>query len=404
MTQNDSPRVLHVVTALGLGGVEVWLLALLERNRELEKRGLPTETIDILLTGGERSVLDDKAISLGATLHYIPFGKRTFVRFARDFRKLLRKRDFTVIHDHQDYAGAWRFLAGAGMLPSLRIIHVHNPPVCLRINTHSPRQRALFRVARAIVRHSATHVLGTSAQVLREYGFNAMDFPRQIIKAVHCGFDVRPFAQSHEEANASVCDELGWPRGSRIALFVGRLEGFDPHNPEWNHKNPAFALEVVRGAIESGTDVRLAVVGEGGKMRATLESSVAAAGLKDRIRFLGKRFDIPRLMSAAHVCLFPSLEEGLGMVAVEAQAAGLRVLISDTVPREAEVVRELTTFVSLDSGVEAWAAELARQIALPRHPADSAAAEVGRSSFEIAESYRQLHDIYSSVSPPSRKL
>ncbi|MBK6388957.1 MAG: glycosyltransferase [Saprospiraceae bacterium] len=58
-------------------------------------------------------------------------------------------------------------------------------------------------------------------------------------------------------------------------------------------------------------------------------------------KLLGLRKDIPLLMSAADVLLFPSLWEGLGMVAVEAQAAGLKVVAADNLPDEAFIIKEL---------------------------------------------------------------
>jgi glycosyltransferase involved in cell wall biosynthesis len=380
---------------MGVGGVEVWLIALLRYIRSLEAEGRATERYDILMTGARTAELDELAASLGATLHYIRFSRSEFPEFRRQFRELLKREKFTAIHDHQDYSGAWHLVAGAGLLPPVRIIHVHNPPICLRINTNTAVQKALFQVSRAIVQNLATHVLGTSAQVLREYGFTPQAFPRQKIRALHCGFEVSSFATPPEEANASVCDEFGWPRGSKICLFVGRLDGFDPRNPEWNHKNPEFALEVARAAIDKGVDVRLILAGAGDHARAVFEKRVADWGLSDRIRFAGKRLDIPRLMAASHVCLFPSLEEGLGMVAVEAQAAGLRVIASDTVPREAAAFPELVKFMSLKEPAAAWADELEKMLALPRYDSQAAARHVRNTDFSIDRSYSQLHEIYS---------
>ena len=389
-------KVLHVISALGVGGVEVWLIALLRHMRERETAGHECEEFHILLTGGKTAELDELATSLGARLHYIRFSRNDYAGFARKFRRLLERERFDVIHDQQDYSAAWRLLAGAGMLPPVRIVHVHNPPFCLRVNTETRAQKAVFTLARAIVRKLATHVLGTSAQVLREYGFTSDAFPKQQIVPLHCGFEASAFAMSAAEANESVCRELGWPPGSRITLFAGRLDGFDPRKPEWNHKNPEFALDVVHKAIENGTDTRLVMVGDGDRTRRILEKRVSDWGLAGRIELVGRRMDMARLMAASHVCLFPSLEEGLGMVAVEAQAAGLRVLASDTVPREAAAIPDLVTFLPLSAGASLWGVELGRLLALPRMDSDLAADQVRTTDFSIDRSYERLHRIYAT--------
>ena len=97
-----------------------------------------------------------------------------------------------------------------------------------------------------------------------------------------------------------------------------------------------------------------------------LEQRIAAAGLEGRIQFVGIRKDIERLMLASDVLLFPSRGEGLGMVAVEAQAAGLPVLASTNVPVECVVVPELVRFKEVEEGEAAWADELLQLAGQPR--------------------------------------
>src|SRR4029079_5930776 len=94
----------------------------------------------------------------------------------------------------------------------------------------------------------------------------------------------------------------------------------------FNQKNPGFALDVVSECARRDGATRALFVAGGGDANRRVEEQVAASGLSDRIRFAGTRLDIPRLMLAADLLLFPSIAEGLGMVAVEAQAAGTPVL------------------------------------------------------------------------------
>ncbi len=124
-----------------------------------------------------------------------------------------------------------------------------------------------------------------------------------------------------------------------------------------------------------------------------LEQRIATAGFGGRIRFVGIRTDIERLMIASDVLLFPSRGEGLGMVAVEAQAAGLPVLASTAVPRECVVVPELVRFQKLDAGEAQWAADLL-QLAAQRRDAASANTRVSASAFAIDNSARALFRLY----------
>jgi glycosyltransferase involved in cell wall biosynthesis len=67
------------------------------------------------------------------------------------------------------------------------------------------------------------------------------------------------------------------------------------------------------------------------------------------------RKDVPEMMSALDAFVFPSLSEGLGLVMIEAQAAGLPCLCADTVPADAGVIGSLVTRLSLSDSPDCWA-------------------------------------------------
>jgi glycosyltransferase involved in cell wall biosynthesis len=129
-----------------------------------------------------------------------------------------------------------------------------------------------------------------------------------------------------------------------------------------------------------------------------LQQRIARAGLAGRIRFAGIRRDLKRLMYASNVLLFPSRGEGLGMVAVEAQATGLPVLASTAVPRECVVVPELMRFEPLERGATEWAAALLAHATQPRDVV-AASRRVGKSLFAIEHSARALLQIYQEGLP-----
>src|SRR5690242_10073187 len=113
-------RALQVVDTLGMGGAETWLMEVL---RHWSKSGVCQ--MDFLVTSGQHGLFDNDAVKLGAKIHYVPYRRAHLPRFAHQFRELLRKGRYDVIHDHQDYASGWHFLMGASSLPPIRVTHVH---------------------------------------------------------------------------------------------------------------------------------------------------------------------------------------------------------------------------------------------------------------------------------------
>jgi glycosyltransferase involved in cell wall biosynthesis len=156
-------------------------------------------------------------------------------------------------------------------------------------------------------------------------------------------------------------------------------------------------LNVARVAFETEPHLRFLMAGAGEQERQELERRIAEWGLQGKLNLIGIRRDIPRLMRAADVLLFPSRQEGLGMAAVEAQAAGLRVLASTAVPREAIVIPELVQFLPLWEPVTRWAEVLLDIMSAPRKPAELYRSAMEASDFSIVNSARKLLRVYSAT-------
>jgi glycosyltransferase involved in cell wall biosynthesis len=382
-------RILYIFSTLGVGGAETWLMALL-RYIDRIKGELPFQIrIDICLTSGKKGVFDEEAASRGANLFYPHFSRSSLMTFINQFRFILSSGCYDVIHDHQDYIAGIHFLIGIGHLPLIRISHIHNPLLHLESYSRSYLRKITANVGKYLLSKLATHILGTSSQIVAEYGFNEHSFRNIKRGAVHCGFDVIRFkGSSHKNYHHVLCEEFGWDDEVKIILFVGRL------NSSLNQKNPGFALEVVKACIDKNLDIRFLMAGDGADEIVEFQAKINKWDLQKSIRILGSRSDIPQLMLGSNLLLFPSFAEGLGMVAVEAQAAGLRVLASDAVPRECEVVSGMVVFKFLDDDLVSWANEALRLLGLPKPSLQICNDAIRSSPFSIESSTASLLTIY----------
>jgi len=382
-------KVLQIVDTLGMGGAETWLMELLRRwHREGEDR----PQMDFLATSGNRGEFDDEATALGARIFYLRYGRSSLVSFVHGFRRILRHGEYSAIHDHQAYVSGWHFAMGAGLLPPVRVTHIHNAKY--QVQNGTPGRRLGGWIGKSLMRVYSTHITGTSRQVITEYGFDASSFAHIPRMALYCGFDPSRFLGDRSLAKASLCPELGWPEKAKIILCVGRIDPWVDVGHRQAQKNSGFAVSV---GIECGRrdpDVRMIFAGASSPAVPVLEQRIAAAGMEGRIRFVGIRKDIERLMLASDVLLFPSRAEGLGMVSVEAQAAGLPVLASTGVPAECVVVPELVRFKKVDEGEAAWANDLL-QLAVQPRDIPCANQRVAASAFSIENSSSALAWLYA---------
>jgi glycosyltransferase involved in cell wall biosynthesis len=137
---------------------------------------------------------------------------------------------------------------------------------------------------------------------------------------VYCGVDFASFAASDAAADReSVRREFGIEPAERVLGHVGRFGAA---------KNHSFLSSIAARARRSEPRICVLCVGVGPlfeQVRAQFEH----AGV--RAIFTGRRTDIPRLLRAMDVFVFPSIHEGLPLAVVEAQAAGLPCVVSTEV-------------------------------------------------------------------------
>ena len=135
--------------------------------------------------------------------------------------------------------------------------------------------------------------------------------------------------------------------------------------------------------------------GMGSELLERIQATVAHMGLADRVDFAGLRSDTPRLMRGAmNVFILPSITEGLPLVGIEAQAAGLPSVFSDAVTDEVDVVPGLIRHLSLSASPGEWADALL-EMRNVRYSQAETLAKVMASPFNIAFGAARLEEIYA---------
>jgi glycosyltransferase involved in cell wall biosynthesis len=375
MTEPQPIRVLHVIGSLNLGGVETWLM---EVFRHVDRSRF---AMDVLVHSSVPAAFDEEARDLGVSI--IPAAEASQPgRFAHRFIAALRTGPgYGVVHSHVHHFSAYPLaLARLAGVP-VRIAHSHADTLSAE-RSAPPARRLYLTSTRRTLGMVATDRLAASAPAGR--ALFGPEWPsRDRDRVLHYGFDFRRYEAPLD--GVTLRRDLGIPPDAFVIGHVGR---FDPV------KNHAFLVEVMAEVARSEPAAVLLLVGDGPTRRRT-EELVAVRGLSDRVVFAGARSDVPEIMRAAmDVVVLPSTEEGLGIVGLEAQAAGVRCLFSDRVPREVSVVPELTRFLALDRSPSTWARALleSRHRALPR---SCTAERLGRSSFGIDACLGSLAEAYS---------
>jgi glycosyltransferase involved in cell wall biosynthesis len=158
-------------------------------------------------------------------------------------------------------------------------------------------------------------------------------------------------------------------------------------------KNHAFIVECFQRVLAAGNDVHLLLVGDG-PLLPDVRKDVESRGLSDRCTFAGVHNVVAPFLNAMDVFLFPSFYEGLGIVALEAQAAGVPVIASAAIPEEIDVIPKLVQRVPLEDGPAAWASAVVEKLRNGNVKQGDEALRMQRSSFALPTCIDRLSRIY----------
>jgi glycosyltransferase EpsF len=373
----DELRVLHLITWLVPGGIEKWLLSMLQE--------MPREecAMDIACKGPSVGPLAHVAEEAGARVLHCPL-KPSHTGFARRLKEILREGKYDVVHNHMaNYSGFATWICRREGVPV--IASYHNTAFPPETWTRLPGLRELRDVysqrSMSYALKNSQFVTGCSEAVLESLTGYA---PRAANWGVlPYGVDVPPTA--NESERRALRAELRWPEEALIVLHVGRFI---------EQKNHAGLLEIFARVAKEVPRARLLLVGDG-PLRSEVENLIAEHGLEGKVLCLGLRDDVPSLMSRSDLFLFPSLHEGFGLVAIEANGAGLPV-VGSRIPGLTEAVSEATAFLHPPDDNAAMAAStiaLLQDASLRKKLGDAGRERVCRS-FTRAASAENLLRLY----------
>ncbi|MBC5630275.1 glycosyltransferase family 1 protein [Clostridium sp. NSJ-6] len=324
-------RVLQVVTIMNRGGLETMLM---NYYRKIDRDKIQ---FDFMTHRKERGDYDDEIESLGGKIYRMPMIRPG--NYKNYFNKLdeffNNHKEYRVVHSHINENSGFVLRAAKNAGVKCRIAHSHLSD--LKLDYKYP-----FRLyGRMNLKGNLTEYF-TCSKRAGEWLFGKRISDSGIIKTLNNAVDTEKFKINNEIRNR-VRKELNI-EGKKVIGHVGRF------NPQKNHD---FLIDIFNEIHKIDKDTVLILIGEG-YLKKQIEEKVKILGLDKSVRFLGLRTDINELMQAMDLFLFPSLYEGLAVVLVEAQAAGLRCITSTGVTIESNITGNVE-FMDLKMLPEVWA-------------------------------------------------
>jgi glycosyltransferase involved in cell wall biosynthesis len=363
---SDPRRVLHAVNRMDRGGIETFLMRI---YRQIDRSKIQ---FDFFTHDKRPGAYDDEIRRLGGRIYickfaFNPLKLPAYVIHLRTFFET--HPEYEAVHAHLN-AFNGIFLSGAAWagIP-IRLAHIHAK------SSGSIRREPLWNLIKILGRGAFTKRYACSRQAgIWAYGrkmpFSVIEngIPLDLFRYDHV-------ARAQIRMKYSLCDRL----------VIGHVGAFR------KGKNQIFLIDVLNEVRHQREDACLLLVGCGIEQPSVV-ARVRDLGLKEHVVFAGESAEVAKYYSAMDVFAFPSITEGLGIVAVEAQASGLPTVLSTGVPKEA-VATVLASRIPLDgnSNVKQWAATILENANQSKERSLSRSEVIG---FDIARSAMQLQESY----------
>lgn len=297
--------------------------------------------------------------------------KRDMIANIRDWHRVLKqeKSNAKTVYFNM-YSLAWMVPVIMAKLYGYRVVvHAHNN----NLHDCGKLQRLLHGVFRQVQKCMKITRL-TNSQLSTDFFFGSSG-----AEMIYNAIDTKRFA-FNAEARQTLRRELQL-QDKHVYGFAGRI---------MYQKNPLFLMEVFAEIQKRDENAAFLVCGEGDLMDETVQK---AQELGIDVRFAGSCPNVQNYYSAMDIFVLPSRFEGLGIVLIEAQCAGLpSVTSANVVPQDAKTT-QLLDYISLDSGAAAWAELCVNKLAQIPQDRSAYAKIVGQSNFEIRIEAPRLGEI-----------
>ncbi len=361
-------KVLQMIGSLDIGGSQSFIMNLY-RNIDREK-----VQFDFILDHPEQLYYKDEVEKLGGKVYFMPTFKGTNIRQVRkawsDF--FHSHPEYSVLHSHvRSYASLYLPIAKKNHVKT--VIHSHS--------TSNGSGVAAFvkMILQYPLRYQADFFMGCSRQS------GEWLFGKKVCNSNRYCVMPNVIDLTRYERNDTVRENYRktlHAEDKYVYIHVGRLH---------EAKNHMFLLDLYHEIAKRRPDSVLWLVGDG-ELRQQIEARIRKLHLEDHVRLLGSRDDVPQLLQAADMFLFPSKWEGLPIAVIEAQATGLNCVISDAITTEVDI----TNFVkrcSLTDDINVWLTTVFSEFQTDTDENE----KIKKAGFDVKTASNTLIDIYEML-------
>lgn len=327
-------RVLQVFGRLTRGGLETFVMNL---YRNIDRSKIQFD----FLVSAEGGDYEDDVLKMGASIYRLPARNKGIKKYNSALDEFFRQHasEYSAVHQHASSLSSiapLKYAAKYGV--PVRIIHAHSSAISHSVKAHSLHY-LMHLWGKLHIKNYATHYMGCSDKAL-DWLFNGTGIRGKAVM-INNGIKVSDFRYNIDirervRKEFSIVDEF----------VIGHVGNFIPV------KNHSYLIRLFADYVKINPKSKLLLVGDG-PLRTEIESQISDVGLKDKMIIAGVRKDVKDILQGMDIIVMPSIFEGLPVSLVEAQAAGLPLVISDTISHDVALTDNVH-YLSLSESKDVW--------------------------------------------------
>lgn len=371
-------RVLIVAGAMDVGGIENQLMHLL-RNADRERFQIDfTTTMD-------RPFYREEIEALGGKCYRIPETEgRHFLRQCRAVYRVMKAGQYDIVHSHELFHSGMVLLTARLAGIKHRFVHAHNWSDGDG-SGHQPLKRRLYNalMQRWILCYGTDFCACSTLAGRFLYGEEKTHDANYHL--IFNSVDTAKFLDNYDrQESGEFCDD-GWVN----VIQVGRFSAV---------KNQLFTAQIAQELKARGRRIRILCIGNNGNdYEAQVRKAILEYGIAEHMLLLGVRRDVDVLARKASAFLLPSLYEGMPLVMIEAQSAGLPCVTADTYSREVDFNIGYVQWLTLEQDAAAWADAVEKAVVMPHAEKSAVVEAVEKNGFDSRFFAQRLCALYEAA-------
>ena len=328
--KNQEPiRVAQIIGKWVGGGVES---VVMNYYRHIDRTKIQ---FDFVCDNDSINIPYDEIKKLGGRIILVPPYQKVF-EYQKELIKIFKENNYKIVHSHINTLSIFPLRAAKKAGVPVRVAHSHSTT-----NKKEWKRNLVKQVLRPFSKVYATDYMCCS-ELAGRWLFGNKEYDKGNVYLLNNAIDLDKFKYD-EKVRKNKRKELNISDDTIVIGHIGRFV---------EQKNHRFLIDVFDELHKQNNNSLLLLVGQGPLME-EIKEKVKTLGLKDSVKFLGQRNDVNELYNAMDAFCLPSLYEGLGMVAVEAQVSGLLCVVSTEIPEIAKVTEKIV-FINLENNIKTW--------------------------------------------------